>query len=201
MAEAVCWTSGTCRLSPRFTALCQRDRVYGRHRGSTLSAGESGTARLEEAVAACHEALNESTRERSAPMGWDKGQSRLCTVAARRAGERTARLDEAIANLREALEEATRERVPLGWAEIEEHLARANAAFYVKTRKPLYLDEALLSLGGVLEEYRKAEATYDVERASHLREEILAMKDKPVRESAPLLTRKRSMCNSAAPFW
>ena len=75
-----------------------------------LGERESGTARLEEAVAAYRAALEEWTRER-VPLDWadDPEQSRLCawTLGERESG--TARLEEAVAAYREALEEWTRE--------------------------------------------------------------------------------------------
>ena len=78
---------------------------------------ESGTARLEEAVAAFRAALEERTRER-VPLDWAMTQNNL-GAALRTLGEResgTARLEEAVAAYRAALEERTRERVPLDWA-------------------------------------------------------------------------------------
>jgi tetratricopeptide (TPR) repeat protein len=84
---------------------------------STLGARESGTARLEEAVAAFRAALEERTRER-VPRNWATTQNNLGTalwsLGARESG--TARLEEAVAAFRAALEERTRERVPLNWA-------------------------------------------------------------------------------------
>jgi tetratricopeptide (TPR) repeat protein len=82
-----------------------------------LGERESGTARLEEAVAAFREALQENTRAR-APFEWARTQSNL-GEALWRLGEResgTARLEEAVAACREALQENTRARVPLQWA-------------------------------------------------------------------------------------
>ena len=84
-----------------------------RHGGSR----ESGTARLEEAVAAYRAALEERTRAR-VPLDWAMTQMNLGN-ALRALGEResgTARLEEAVAAYRAALEERTRERVPLDWA-------------------------------------------------------------------------------------
>ena len=85
---------------------------------SRFGARESGTARLEEAVAAYRATLEEWTRER-APLKWAMTQNNL-GEALSRLGEResgTARLEEAVAAYRAALEERTRERVPLDWAE------------------------------------------------------------------------------------
>jgi tetratricopeptide (TPR) repeat protein len=81
-----------------------------------LGQRESGTARLEEAVAACREALKEYTRER-VPLQWATTQNNLGNALGS-LGEResgTARLEEAVAAYREALKERTRERVPLQW--------------------------------------------------------------------------------------
>jgi len=82
-----------------------------------LGGRESGTARLEEAVAAYREALQENTRAR-VPLDWAMTQMNL-GVALRVLGEQesgTARLEEAVAAYREALQENTHARVPLQWA-------------------------------------------------------------------------------------
>ncbi len=92
----------------------------------TLGARESGTARLEEAVAAYRAALEERTRER-VPLDWATTQNNL-GAARERLGEResgTARLEEAVAAYRAALEERTRERVPLDWAMTQNYLGEA----------------------------------------------------------------------------
>ena len=73
-----------------------------------LSERESGTVRLEEAVAAFREALQERTRAR-APLDWAMTQNNLAT-ALETLGEResgTARLEEAISAYRKALKEKT----------------------------------------------------------------------------------------------
>ena len=91
-----------------------------------LGERESGTARLDEAVAAYREALKEQTRER-VPLDWAMTQNNLGT-ALWTLGEResgTARLDEAVAAYREALKEWTRERVPLQWAMTQNNLGIA----------------------------------------------------------------------------
>jgi tetratricopeptide (TPR) repeat protein len=87
------------------------------HALEKLGERESGTARLEEAVAAYREALKERTRER-VPLDWAATQNNLGN-ALDGLGEResgTAWLEEAVAAYREALKEWTRERVPLQWA-------------------------------------------------------------------------------------
>ena len=78
---------------------------------------ERGTARLEEAVTAYDQTLQEMTRER-VPREWAAAQHNLGN-ALLRLGEResgTARLKEAISAYQAALQEETRERVPLDWA-------------------------------------------------------------------------------------
>ena len=73
---------------------------------SRLGERESGTARLEEAVAAYREALTERTRER-VPLDWAATQNNLGN-ALQSLGEResgTARLEEAVAAYRAALTE------------------------------------------------------------------------------------------------
>ncbi|MEM7729963.1 MAG: tetratricopeptide repeat protein, partial [Pseudomonadota bacterium] len=79
----------------------------------SLGERESGTARLEQAVAAYRAALKDYTRER-VPLGWAMTQNNLGN-ALRTLGKResgTARLEQAVAAYRAALQERTRERVP-----------------------------------------------------------------------------------------
>jgi len=97
---------------------------------STLGERESGTARLEEAVAAFQEALREYTRKRL-PLQWAMTQTNLGAalgaLGARESG--TARLEEAVAAYREALKDSTRERVPPQWAMTQNNLGAALGAF------------------------------------------------------------------------
>src|SRR5271157_5574501 len=93
-----------------------------------LNPGSSstGTARLEEAVAAYRAGLEEFTRER-VPLYWATTQNNL-GLALGSLGEReggTAQLEEAVAAYRAALEERTRERVPLDWAHTQNNLGLA----------------------------------------------------------------------------
>jgi tetratricopeptide (TPR) repeat protein len=74
---------------------------------------EQKTARLEEAVAALHLALEELTRERD-PVVWAAIQMLLGNALVMMPG--TARLEEAVAAFHLALEEFTRERDPAAWA-------------------------------------------------------------------------------------
>jgi tetratricopeptide (TPR) repeat protein len=88
-----------------------------------LGERESGTARLEEAVAIYHDALKEYTRER-VPLDWVMTQNNL-GAALYLLGEREsgkAKLEEAVVAYREALNERTREQVPLDWASTQHNL-------------------------------------------------------------------------------
>jgi tetratricopeptide (TPR) repeat protein len=89
----------------------------------SLGERESGTARLEAAVAAYHEALTERTRDR-VPLDWAGTQNNLgnalLTLGMRESG--IERLEAAVAAYREALQERTRERVPLQWALTQNNL-------------------------------------------------------------------------------
>ena len=91
-----------------------------------LGERESGTDKLDEAVAAYREALKEYTRER-VPLQWALTQMNLGN-ALLRLGEResgTDKLNDAVAAYREALKEYTRERVPLQWALTQMNLGNA----------------------------------------------------------------------------
>ncbi len=100
-----------------------RRRTTSASRSGRSGERESGTARLEEAVAAYRAALEERTRER-VPLDWAATQNNLGN-ALRTLGEResgTARLEEAVAAFRAALQEYTRARVPLDWAATQNNL-------------------------------------------------------------------------------
>jgi tetratricopeptide (TPR) repeat protein len=93
---------------------------------STLGERESGTEKLEQAVAAYDEALKERARER-VPLDWASTQDHLglalSTLGQRESG--TGKLEQAVAAYREALKERTRERVPLDWASTQNGLGNA----------------------------------------------------------------------------
>jgi tetratricopeptide (TPR) repeat protein len=101
---------------------------------SKLGARESGTGRLEEAVATYRDALKEYTRER-VPLDWAATQNNLgnalSTLGEREGG--TGRLEEAVAAYRDALKERTRERVPLDWAMSIGNLGVAHMALAERT--------------------------------------------------------------------
>ena len=119
----------------------------------TLGERESGTARLEEAVAAYRAALEEWTRER-VPLDWAMTQNNLGN-ALQTLGEResgTARLEEAVAAYRAALEERTRERVPLQWATTQNNLGNALQALGERESGTARLEEAVAAYRAALEE-------------------------------------------------
>ena len=99
------------------------------NRGNTLRVigeREKGTARLEEAVEAYREALQEYTRE-VAPRDWATTQISLA-AALETLGEResgTARLKAAVEAYRDALQELTGARSPLEWATTQNNLGTA----------------------------------------------------------------------------
>ena len=98
-----------------------------------------------------------------------------------RLGEResgTARLEEAVAAYREALKENTRARVPLDWAMTQMNLALVYRALFDKDHQPRHLDDALEAADGALEEFRKANAAFYIDKAERQRREILAAKSK-----------------------
>jgi tetratricopeptide (TPR) repeat protein len=91
-----------------------------------LGTRESGTQRLEDAVAAYQNALLEYTCER-VPLDWAGTQNNLGN-ALRILGEResgTQRLEDAVAAYQNALLEWTRARVPLQWAMTQNNLGNA----------------------------------------------------------------------------
>ncbi|HEX8165216.1 MAG TPA: tetratricopeptide repeat protein [Beijerinckiaceae bacterium] len=118
-----------------------------------LGERESGTARLEEAVAAYRAALKEHTRER-VPLDWAMTQNNLGTALAT-LGEResgTGRLEEAVAACRAALEEYTRERVPLDWAATQNNLGSVLQALGERESGTARLEEAVAAYRAALDE-------------------------------------------------
>lgn len=119
----------------------------------TLGQRESGTARLDEAVAAYQAALEEQTRDR-VPLDWAKTQNNLgnALLALGQRESRTARIVEAVAAYRAALEEYTRERAPLDWAMIQNNLANALAILDQRESGTARLEEAVAAYRAALEE-------------------------------------------------
>ncbi len=118
-----------------------------------LGQRESGTAGLEEAVAAYRAALEELTRER-VPLDWAATQNNLANALGR-LGEResgTARLEEAVAAYRAALAERTRERVPLDWARTQTNLGHTLTMIGQRESSTARLEEAVAAYHAALEE-------------------------------------------------
>ncbi len=125
----------------------------------TLGARESGTTRLEAAVAAFRAALQENTRER-APLQWagtqDNLGAALSTLGERESG--TARLEQAVAAFRAALEEFTRERAPLDWAATQMNLGNALRTLGERESGTARLEQAFAAYRAALEEFMREPA-------------------------------------------
>jgi tetratricopeptide (TPR) repeat protein len=130
---------------------------------------------LEEAIAAYRRALAEQSRDR-VPLDWAFTETNLgaAFVVLGEREEGTARLKEAVAALHEAQEERTRADTPFLWAQTQEKLALAHLALFDKGGEPSHRDDALNAIGGALEEYGKVKAVFYIEKATRLREKILA---------------------------
>ena len=117
----------------------------------------SGTARLQEALAAYREALKERTRERL-PLQWAMTQNNLGN-ALLRLGDResgTARPEEAVVAYREALKERIRERVPLDWAMTQNNLGSALCIFGERTGDSSKLKEARSAINNAFDMFIQA---------------------------------------------
>ena len=128
----------------------------------SLGERESGTARLDEAVAAYRAALQERTRER-VPLQWAATQNNL-GLALWSLGEResgTARLDEAVEAFRAALQERTRERVPLDWAMTQNNLGSALQRLGERESGTARLDEAVAAYRAALQEWTRERVPLD----------------------------------------
>ena len=127
-----------------------------------LGERESGTARLEEAVAAYRTALEERTRER-VPLDWARTQTNLGaalkTLGGRESG--TARLEEAVVVYRAALQELTRERVPLQWAATQNNLGLALETLGERESGTARLEEAVAAYRAALEEWTRERVPLD----------------------------------------
>jgi tetratricopeptide (TPR) repeat protein len=117
-------------------------------------------------------------RARAARLGHDPEQSRNALKALGQRESGTETLTKAVDAYREALKEWTHDRVPLKWAGTQLNLALVYSSFFVKDAEPHQLDAALEAVDGALEEFRKANAAYDIEKAERLRQQILAAKGK-----------------------
>jgi tetratricopeptide (TPR) repeat protein len=118
---------------------------------ATLGERESGTARLEEAVAAFRSALLEYTRDRL-PLQWAMAQNNLGStlqILGERAGD-TAYLEEAISAFRNALLEYTRDRTPLDWAKAQNNLGNALNSLAARESGTAHLEEAVAAFRNAL---------------------------------------------------
>jgi tetratricopeptide (TPR) repeat protein len=134
----------------------------------TLGERESGTARLEEAVAAYREALKVLTRGRR-PLQWAKAQNNLGT-ALTSVGERqngTARLEEAVLACRDALKELTRECAPLDWARTQNNLGNALWRLGERESGTARLEEAVAAYREALKELTRGRAPLDWAMTHH----------------------------------
>ena len=114
--------------SPTIGESEQRAALYAALGSSLLVLGEreSGTERLEQAVQACHAALEVLTHKR-VPLQWAMTQNSLSN-ALLALGERensTERLEQAVQACHAALEVLTHKRVPLQWATTQNNLGNA----------------------------------------------------------------------------
>jgi len=122
---------------------------------ATLGERESGTARLQEAVAAFR-VLLEYNREHVQSQ-WAIVQNNLGCVL-QFLGERasdTAFLEDAITAFRNALLEYTRERTPLDWAMTQSNLGNALRALGERESGTARLDEAVTAFRNALLEYTR----------------------------------------------
>ena len=127
-----------------------------------LGGRESGTARLEEALALEGAALEELTRER-VPLDWaatevDLGNA-LATLGERQSG--TENLDRGVAAYRAALEELPRERDPLGWATAQNNLGLALTRLGERESGTARLEEAVVAYREALTERMRERAPLD----------------------------------------
>ncbi|MCX7302621.1 MAG: tetratricopeptide repeat protein, partial [Rhodobacterales bacterium] len=128
----------------------------------SLGERESGTARLEQAVAAYRAALEQWTRDR-VPLDWAGTQMNLGT-ALQSLGEResgTARLEQAVAAHRAALEERTRDRVPLDWAGTQMNLGNALQTLGQRESGTARLEQAVAAYRAALEEWTRDRVPLD----------------------------------------
>ena len=129
---------------------------------TTLGERESGTERLEQAVAAFTEALKERTRER-VPLDWAMTQNNLGAALAplgnRESG--TERLEQAVAAFTEALKERTRERVPLDWAMTQNNLGNALATLGKRESGTERLEQAVAAFTEALKERTRERVPLD----------------------------------------
>src|SRR5215475_5344172 len=127
-----------------------------------LGIRESGTARLQDAVAAYRASFTILTRERS-PLDWATMQHNFGT-ALHRLGEResgTVRFKEAMAAFRAALTEWTREDVPLLWAMAQNNLGTTLQRLGERESGTVRLEQAVAAYQAALMERTRERAPLD----------------------------------------
>ncbi len=135
----------------------------------TLGARETGTARLEEAVAAYRAALQEYTRDR-VPLDWAMTQNNLGNAPGPSARDRHK--GSAVSACGAALEERTRDRVPLDWAFTHGSMSNLHLALFDKTGEAAELDLAQAALDDAREVFTEAQASQYLAMADTLQTEI-----------------------------
>ncbi len=134
----------------------------------TLGERESGTARLEQAVTAYANALEEQTRAR-VPLDWAMTQNNLGN-ALRTLGEResgTARLKQAVTAYKSALKECTRARAPLAWAITQNNLGTTLRTLGERESGTTRLKQAVTAYENALEELTRARVPLDWAMTQH----------------------------------
>ena len=133
-----------------------------------LGERESGTIKLEGALAAFRGALKEQTRER-VPLDWAKTQASLgnalYTLGVRE--NSTAKFEEAVTAYHEALKERTRERVPLEWAQTQNNLGNALFRFEEHKSGTTKLEEAVVAYREALKERTRERVPLDWAQTQH----------------------------------
>ena len=120
---------------------------------ATLGERESGTARLEEAVTAYRDALQERTRER-VPLDWATTQNNLGNALRRSGNARAARRGwrRRSTPIATRCRNATRERVPLDWAMTQNNLGTALWTLGERESGTARLEEAVDAYRDALQE-------------------------------------------------
>ncbi|MGH6814085.1 MAG: hypothetical protein ACREC6_00110 [Hyphomicrobiaceae bacterium] len=148
------WAMAQDKLGAALTALGQR---------------ESGTARLEDAVAVLRAALEERRRAK-VPLDWAATQHRL-GVALVPLGERRnapTRLEEAVTTFRAALQERTRTEKPLDWALTQHRLGGALMRLGEReSAGTARLEEAVAAFREALKERTEAKAPLEWAATMH----------------------------------
>ena len=121
-----------------------------------LGERETGTERIEKAVAAYRASLEEDTRGH-VPLQWARTQNNLGNVLQAlfaRSGDLKV-LEQAVAAYRAALEEFTHERVPLDWARTQNNLGNALRAMYETKADLEVMEQAMAAYRAALEEFTR----------------------------------------------